>query len=288
MKRLIFASVTLVVASLAMVASAGAQSTTTICVPEASSKPVLSTNTKGECPTKATKVPVKYKSALLPDAGELEALQKILPHLNYIESGAAGKPTIQFSGVNVQIVNGEGKTGSTNGEGNLVLGYDETNGKREQTGSHNVVLGVEQDFKSYGGVVAGAYNTTNAPYASVTGGHENDASGAYASVSGGWRNTANGEYASVSGGFSTLAQGEFSSVSGGWANEARGPAASVSGGQQNTATGQSASVSGGAVNFAANNFAWVGGGALNRAEGMFSTIFGGKELTTKGEYEAIP
>jgi hypothetical protein len=52
MKRLILASVTLIVASLTMAGGAWAESTTTICVPEASSKPVLSPNVKGECPSK--------------------------------------------------------------------------------------------------------------------------------------------------------------------------------------------------------------------------------------------
>src|SRR5256885_13306260 len=43
----------------------------------------------------------------------------------YVPSGAGGKPTVQFAAVNVQIVNGAGKTESVNGKGNLVLGYDE-------------------------------------------------------------------------------------------------------------------------------------------------------------------
>jgi hypothetical protein len=125
MTRIAVAGLALVAIFLTMVAGAGAEATTTICVPEASSKPVLSTNTKGECPTKGTKVPVKYKSVQLPGTGGLETLSKILPHTNYVEKGIAGKPTIQFSGVNVQIVNGEGKTASVNGDGNLVIGYDE-------------------------------------------------------------------------------------------------------------------------------------------------------------------
>jgi hypothetical protein len=43
-------------------------------------------------------------------AGELETLNKILPHLSYLERGVGGKPTVQFSGVNVQVVSGAGKT----------------------------------------------------------------------------------------------------------------------------------------------------------------------------------
>jgi hypothetical protein len=57
----------------------------------------------------STKVSVKYKSEALPGSAELQKLDKLLPHVNYVESGVGGKPTIQFSGVNVQVVNGEGK-----------------------------------------------------------------------------------------------------------------------------------------------------------------------------------
>ncbi len=54
---------------------------------------------------------------------------------------------MQFPAVNVQIVNGTGKTASVNGTGNLVIGYDETPGT--QSGSHNLVLGTSQTYTSY-------------------------------------------------------------------------------------------------------------------------------------------
>jgi len=39
---------------------------------------------------------------------ELETLKSLLPHLKFIDAGVGGKPTVQFSGLNVQVVNGEG------------------------------------------------------------------------------------------------------------------------------------------------------------------------------------
>ncbi len=78
----------------------------------------------------------------------------ILSHMKYVASGIDSKPTVKFEGVNVQIVNGEGKTTTTNGEGNLVIGYDENPEKREQTGSHDLILGKEQKFTSYSGIIA--------------------------------------------------------------------------------------------------------------------------------------
>src|SRR5438105_7935709 len=42
----------------------------------------------------------------------------------FVASGVGGKPTVQFSGVNVQVVDGSGSTSTINGTGNLVLGYN--------------------------------------------------------------------------------------------------------------------------------------------------------------------
>ncbi len=120
-------------------------------------------------------------------------LKSVLPYMTLVSSGVAGKPTIQFSGVNVQIVSGAGKTNATvNGEGNLVIGYDESGGT--QTGSHNLVLGHAQSFTSYGGLIAGFNNAALAPYASVSGGQNNTVSAPYASVTGGKEGEASGDW----------------------------------------------------------------------------------------------
>ena len=211
MRRIGLAGVALAVVFLAFVSSAGAEAPTKICVPETASRPVLSANTKNECPTKST---TKYKTEALPDPVELEVLDRLLPHLNYVEDGVGGKPTIQFFGVNVQVVNGEGKTESVNGEGNLVIGYDENTG-RTQTGSHNLILGEQQSFSSFGGLVAGYGNTISGREASVSGGALNTASGFYTSITGGMHNTARVEAASVEGGSTNLAESRFTSIFGG-------------------------------------------------------------------------
>jgi hypothetical protein len=119
--------------------------------------------------------------------------------------------TLQFTGINVQIVSGSGATdGAVNGKGNLIVGYDEpgrctghfisptlckTNAdcpvfgacadRGPKTGSHNVIVGAPNSYSAYGGVVAGERNAISGPFASVTGGTDNTASGEAASVSGG-------------------------------------------------------------------------------------------------------
>ncbi len=49
---------------------------------------------------------------------QLALLKSILPYVKYVAAGVGGKPTIQFSGTNVEIVNGT-NTENPNGTGNL-------------------------------------------------------------------------------------------------------------------------------------------------------------------------
>jgi hypothetical protein len=102
--------------------------------------------------------------------------------------------TLQLSGINVQIVSGSGATdGAVNGRGNLIVGYNAASSGQTRTGSHNVVVGDEHEYTSYGGLVAGFKNTSAGPFASVSGGRISWATGTYASVSGGVNNTASGD-----------------------------------------------------------------------------------------------
>jgi hypothetical protein len=281
------------------VAGAAWGKATTVCVPQAPSTPVLSTNTNGECPPQQIgKGTVKYTSEALPGPAELEKLDKILPHVNYVETGVGGKTTIQFSGINVQVVNGAGKTASRNGAGNLVIGYDE--GAGAQTGSHSLVLGSEQAYTGWGAIVAGTNNTAAGAY-DVVFGFQNVAEGAEASVTGGFKNKAGNLQASVSGGSGNVASGSSASISGGVENVASGRGSSVSGGTFNIAQGEESSVTGGEVNEAryrssvsggsrnrATSTSWIGGGYRNFSSGGLSSIFGGSELTANEEFQAIP
>ena len=125
--------------------------------------------------------------------------------------------TVRFEGVNVQVINGMGTTATNNGLGNLILGYDEEDSMDTKSGSHNLVVGSNHTYSSYGGIVTGLNNEISAPYASVSGGFGNVASGDSSSVSGGFVNSASGDYSSVSGGFGNEANGDSSSVGGGFA-----------------------------------------------------------------------
>ncbi len=229
-----------------------------------------------------------------------------------------GQPTVRFSGVNVQVVNGLNSTGTVNGTGNLIVGYDEadTSGRLRctlgtaedgtqlnvdnceayggtlsttgfKTGSHYLVVGSQHNYSSAPGVLFGFRNTSNFHDANVLGGGNNTASGLGSSVTGGQRNTASGGSASVSGGRNNTASGRQASVSGGTANTASGQSSWASGGGGNVASGLGASVSGGGDNVADGEDASISGGQLNIATEKWSSVNGGSNNAASGVFSSI-
>jgi hypothetical protein len=168
----------------------------------------------------------------------LAALEQKLKHMTLVTT-ADEFPEFRITGANLRIVNGLGETTSTNGLGNLIVGYNEPREFEEdvRTGSHNVVVGPRHNFSRVGGLVVGDLNEISSDFAVVSGGTRNTASGIGSSVSGGQLNTASGNGASVSGGQLNTASGALSSVSGGFENAAEGNFSAVSGGRNRMAEG---------------------------------------------------
>ena len=177
----------------------------------------------------------------------------LVPMTTYMKSAtdAQGIPEVVITGANLRIVNGLGSTGCTddegepipncpNGLGNLIVGYNEERPfeLNTRTGSHNVVVGMQHNFSSFGGLVAGSFNEISGEFASVPGGAVNTASGARSAVHGGLGNTASGMEAVVSGGQANTASELRSVVSGGAGNTASGIQSTVSGGLDRTAPAQ--------------------------------------------------
>jgi hypothetical protein len=234
-----------------------------ICVPEKEGA-AIKTPKKGVCAAKTT------ATVVLPEDEE-EKLAAILPYEKYMASGVGGKPTIQLSGVNLQIESGSGSTfGPVNGAGNLIIGYNESPGT--ETGSNNLVVGINQSYTSYGSVVAGRQSTDSGPYSAVFG-YIDKAEGTTSTVAGGTGNTARAEGSSVSGGFANLASGIGAWVGGGAGNTASGEGSSVSAGEGNTASGRVSSVT---------------GGGANTASGELSAILGGHKVTESAVYGVSP
>ena len=214
---------------------------------------------------------------------EVAALKALL--LNVTRTGN----DIRFNGVNVHVNNGTGTTtGTVNGLGNLIVGYNETRASGNvRSGSHNLVVGQQNNYSSFGGIVAGMTNTVSGVFATVTGGSGNVASGGYSSVSGGGANTASGAAASVSGGSLNEAYGDWASVSGGENNTASGLRSSVTGGYQNTASYTDAWAGGGYGNTASESYASVSGGRDNAADGYAASVSGGRFNRAYGNYSSV-
>jgi len=187
---------------------------------------------------------------------------------------------VVITGVNLRIVNGLGATNTTNGLGNLIVGYNELRQGNPncptgfpcidtRTGSHNMVVGTQHNFSSFGGLVVGFVNELRGEYASVSGGRQSVASGNFSSVSGGFGNSANGDSSSVSGGVFNIASGGAASVTGGFENEAQGIESSVTGGEINMATGLRSSISGGGgISFVPQD-GWAAGSFGGDVSGRF-------------------
>jgi hypothetical protein len=192
-----------------------------------------------------------------------------------------------FSGCNVQINNGMATTETTNGKGNLIVGYNENTQAYARTGSHNIVVGKDHGYTNYGGLVAGFQNQISGKWATITGGSLNVAPGDGSSISGGYLNIASGIASSVLGGGGNEAMGQASTVSGGDQNQATVTYSSVSGGTQNTASGERSSVSGGKLNTASGEDSSVSGGSSNEASGIDSSASGGQSNVADGDWSSV-
>jgi hypothetical protein len=271
-------------------AVAQAASSVSLCVPSTPNTAITSPSSAGTCASGATAVALPASSAAQ------QTLISILPDVNYQASGIDGKPTIQFSGANLQVVNGSGSETTLNGEGNLVIGYNPFPGT--QTGSHNLLLAIGgQSDQSYGGIDVGFNNIINNASASVLGGTQNKASGIGATVTGGIGNNANGSDSWVGGGSGNQA-GDQASVSGGVHNIASNAGSSISGGYRNTSAGIDSSITGGEYNFALDASSSIAGGCDNLTGGGTppsstcdpsgnETVAGGWSNTSKGPESSV-
>jgi hypothetical protein len=229
--------------------------------------------------------------------------------------------TLTFSRMNLQVVSGSNATyGTTNGLGNLIIGYNERrgDGKDNTTGSHNLVLGTQNNYSSYGGIVTGYWNeiglcalaggennTASGNFSSVLTGVNNTASASGAIVSGGNQNTASGVSSSILGGQYNTASGNYSSVAGGGGTDSNGKPAgntafgnlsAILGGQLNwtgdmdrlnPAFGQASTISGGNNNMAYGKWSSVSGGDSNWAAGTSSSISGGSSSQAEGDESSV-
>jgi hypothetical protein len=168
----------------------------------------------------------------------------------------AAAQTARFSGVDVQVINGQGPN-TINGRGNLIVGYNQprtgaaicskgdydsptgvactANGgifaQSHKSGSHNLVVGEGHAYSDYGGVLFGQNNAVTHVGGAALGGDSNVVRGPLSSVTGGMANEAGGRGAVVSAGAGNRASGSYSAIGGGAGNSADAGYSVVSGGR---------------------------------------------------------
>jgi hypothetical protein len=129
-------------------------------------------------------------------------------------SGVSREGTmLNFTGMNLQLTNGEASDETTNGLGNLFVGHNDEPGP--QTGSGGIIVGESgETFTGWDSMIVGNHNTVSGgdSFVASTGSTAGQAGGM---VLGGWENLASGVYATVVGGIHNTASGSFSTERGG-------------------------------------------------------------------------
>jgi hypothetical protein len=222
----------------------------------------------------------------------------------YVSSGVGGKPTVEFSSVNVQIVSGSGSTsGAVNGEGNLVVGYAENPNSLDRSGSNNLIVGRNGGWSGFGSLIGGLGNLMSADYGAAFG-QSNTVTGNWSVAAGGEFNVAQTPWSFIGGGCDNLAgtgkhppkttcdKNGGGALLGGHSNQTTGPWATVSGGQFNRSTDLFSSIAGGCENIAGpglrlsglclNGAEAVLGGFENTASGLEDTVSGGEVNVADG------
>jgi hypothetical protein len=176
-------------------------------------------------------------------------IQDLQSYVSVDDTTDPSRPVVTVTGANLQVTNGLGSTLSTNGVGNILVGYDESmlglcyivpasmediydavacdsagglwlGTVATKTGSHNVIVGDRHAYTAYSSIVSGTANFSLAKGASIIGGAYNSGLGAYSAITGGVLNHADGRRSSVTGGAtntveSTSLNGSISGGSGG-------------------------------------------------------------------------
>ena len=178
--------------------------------------------------------------------GQEQAIASLEPLLSLApvaERSSFGQDTWNLSGLNVRLDNGAGTTyGASNGLGNLILGYNESEGGHRdaegnfmdgevRVGSHNLVVGAGHTYGSNGSLLGGYNNSLFGQGSAILSGQASLVTGTWSAILGGLDNRATATNTCISGGHSNTASGDRASVSGGLLNISAGIATSILGGQ---------------------------------------------------------
>ncbi|TQV89602.1 hypothetical protein [Aliikangiella coralliicola] len=193
-----------------------------------------------------------------------------------------------IEGCNLHVRNALGQTDSTDETGNVIIGYNEDisiGDGSQRTGSHNLIMGVDHRYTSYGTIVHGTGHSTSVQNAAAIGGAHNRPHNFGAVIIGGSENFVSASQSVVIGGSFNDAGGASSVVVGGQSNSTFSFGSLVAGGNGNEADGGDSAVFGGQGNQAMAGWSVVVGGQGNAAWGEHSTVTGGRNRSVNGPYD---
>ncbi|MEM6927186.1 MAG: hypothetical protein AAF602_09670 [Myxococcota bacterium] len=221
--------------------------------------------------------------------GDVATLQSDAAALaTYLTVDSAGDALV-ITGANLLVRSGSGSTdGATNGLGNVIIGYNEDDAL-DRTGSHNLVLGMRNDYESHGSIVGGRDNQVTAPFTVVTSGELNAATTSFAVVNTGQLVDASGPFSWVGTCYDCDASDRRSAVVTGEYQTSAGQSSSVLGGYGNAAEGNWTTVNGwNNVATSQAQLSSVLGGEGNVVTGVAAVVTGGLANTATGSHEVLP
>lgn len=193
-----------------------------------------------------------------------------------------------LEGCNLHIRNAQGQTDTTDDTGNLIIGYNEdlTIGDGSlRTGSHNLVIGMDHRYTSWGTIVHGTGHHTSNTNSAAIGGSFNRPQGVGSVIVSGSENVVTSNHAVIVGGTFNDAGGSHSVITGGESNSTHAYGTLISGGFANEADGNWGAVIGGQGNQAMTGYSVVVGGQGNETWGQHSTVTGGLTRSVNGPHD---
>jgi hypothetical protein len=181
---------TLIAAAAVAVTAAPAGAATALCVPK----------TAGQTAFSGGDNPSVYcdgaKTMLMPDSvGDQQKLIDLLPYITFKASGVGKKPTLLFTGMNIQIIKKEWPGyGNTDGTGNLIIGdsgmkySDQSVNDWRYSGSENLIMGSANEWRGRASLIVGEGNKVGSTLSFVHGQNNTLAAGLQHFVTGNSQN----------------------------------------------------------------------------------------------------
>jgi hypothetical protein len=162
--------------------TAPAHAASVICIPDTAGAAVTSGGPLGACNNgTAVKMPAT--------AADQQKLIDLLPYITYKAAGIGQKPTLKFTGLNVQISKKEYPGyGNTDGTGNLIIGdsgdnYYAATSDYRYSGSENLIMGSSNQWRARASLIVGENNRVDSTL-SIVHGQNNNIAGFQAFVTG--------------------------------------------------------------------------------------------------------